>query len=786
MPTQVGKIVKMCVVCGTDVSRLPRTKDPLGRYYCTPCRERAEARVPILSENVQAGPARLVWPWIAGGIAAVVLGIAIPTYLILAGAAKERTALAHYTEMRDAAAAAAHSGDFSSATSQYESILTMAQRDGYSNVSLISEIEAAKQRITDQVAAKRRAEDEDAARIAQALLLKQQAAAAQIGKQKEEAVAADKAIAERTRQENEEKILDAKKNAAYQAQIGAARSELQKGELEKAFALSKDVVQQRPTDSAGLSLVADVSGAIQSSLPFAEAEALNGSQDKVICVACSTDGKYIASATLMDQFVHLWDASTRRELHSVHFDQIIYDLAFSPDAKHLWVCWGFQQFTSIDLSTGTVDKTFGNATVGAMGEGEPLMISSSGNFLVSGGTYADVKWTDEDGVQQMYGYPVSVYHAQTGKLAASLFGHTTPVSCVAFSADESIIASGQQSEPRIILWDKKTGQKLRMIRASDSDRASGFWNCVFSLVFTKDGKRLVGSGDNEVKVFDVATGKCLLTVPKLGLSVPNLILSPDDQRAIIRVNEDHDRVSIRVIDLNTGNELQAIKLKKGVLSTIYGRAIEQSADGLTLFAAGKDGTIRVWQATPSNPWQKEAIAAGRALAANRDAAIASIRKSDDSELAWLKSAINGDAEAAQRDQIVKREAERQQIRADGHKKMAERLLAKETGPGSPRAVAEQVFANSVALEGWDIKSADFVSYAIGLREFATIPAAKDQLLNVNYDITYGTKGGLTLKKGGSVTVQWERTPADIATGDPDRGRWIPINANVGGKDYPVR
>jgi hypothetical protein len=42
-PSGVAGGGKLCSVCGEDVSARPRTKDKHGRYFCTPCYERAIA-----------------------------------------------------------------------------------------------------------------------------------------------------------------------------------------------------------------------------------------------------------------------------------------------------------------------------------------------------------------------------------------------------------------------------------------------------------------------------------------------------------------------------------------------------------------------------------------------------------------------------------------------------------------------------------------------------------------------------------------------------------------------
>jgi len=290
---------------------------------------------------------------------------------------------------------------------------------------------------------------------------------------------------------------------------------------------------------------------------------------------------------------------------------------------------------------------------------------------------------------------------------------------------------------------------------------------------------VVAAGDNQVRVFEVSSGKCLLTIREIGKSARSLLLSPDGQRVVVRVGGERPVNSfLQTYSLADGRLLQTLKPTEPV--TYYDlHDVDQSPNGRLLVAGAYDKSIKVWKAEPATDLEKEAMAVLETLSTDPASALAN--KDDQSELGWLRSAVSGDAEAAELGRVARRNAEQQALLEEGRRNMHERLAAKETGPGSPRTVAESIIKNSAA-----IKDATFVSYAIGLKEYQTLPARKDALLNVNYDFTYVTKGGLIAQKRGSVTVQWERTLDDVASGDPNRGRWIPINVNIGGQDHPIR
>src|SRR6266702_3873816 len=75
----------------------------------------------------------------------------------------------------------------------------------------------------------------------------------------------------------------------------------------------------------------------------------------------------------------------------------------------------------------------------------------------------------------------------------TLSGHTSQVSCVAFSSDGQTMASGS-SDATIKLWNLASGQELRTL-AEHTD-------VVWSVAFRPDGQILAsGSNDNTIKIW---------------------------------------------------------------------------------------------------------------------------------------------------------------------------------------------------------------------------------------------------------------------------------------------
>jgi WD40 repeat protein len=118
-------------------------------------------------------------------------------------------------------------------------------------------------------------------------------------------------------------------------------------------------------------------------------------------------------------------------------------------------------------------------------------------------------------------------------------GHKESVFCLAFSPDGKLLASGSGGQERLIkVWSVADGKLLRELDNPNLKRppkiAQSHPGWVYSLRFTKDGKRLVSAGDAPLNKGYLAVWGCDDGKLLRGLELPlgsfySLAIGPDDQ-----------------------------------------------------------------------------------------------------------------------------------------------------------------------------------------------------------------------------------------------------------------
>jgi eukaryotic-like serine/threonine-protein kinase len=298
-----------------------------------------------------------------------------------------------------------------------------------------------------------------------------------------------------------------------------------------------------------------------------EVMTLPGNEEGILRLAFSPDGRRLAS-TSEDRKVKVWDTNTWREVCT--FDghtKSVYGLAFSPDSR-------------LVASTGRDDKVYvWDAATGAELydlEGKVtnvrpvhLAFSPDGRHLAFGGADSVVK----------------VWDVRIGREVHTLRGHEEAVYSVAFSPDGGLLASAGWDN-KVKVWDLTTGRENFTLEAV-------FLGSPWRVEFSPDG-RLLALADNGstgfVKVYHAASGR--LALPPLEAHTgraASMSFSPDGRRL---ASAGFDK-TVKLWDLATGREVLTLHGHADLVSHVV-----FSPDGRRLASASEDGTVMIWDATP--------------------------------------------------------------------------------------------------------------------------------------------------------------------------------------------
>ena len=284
--------------------------------------------------------------------------------------------------------------------------------------------------------------------------------------------------------------------------------------------------------------------------------------------ALSPDGRTVATGSR--EKIYLWDTVTLSQ-KAMLFESIWgnTNLAFSPDGRTLAseIGWNVRFW---DVATGThksILKTYFGRSTGGL-DSRVIAFSPDGRFFASGSSQKTIQLWLADGRTHI----------------ATLSGHVSRITAITFSPDGQTLASGSDDDS-VRLWNVNT--KTHIITLT------GHTDKILSVAFSPDGKILASAGwDQTIRLWDTMSGEHIRTLVGHTSWITSVAFSPDGKT--LASGGGWADGTVRLWDVDTGIYKATLPIQTYMISGVI-----FSPDGTILLTGNSDGTVLLWDFTPT-------------------------------------------------------------------------------------------------------------------------------------------------------------------------------------------
>jgi len=188
---------------------------------------------------------------------------------------------------------------------------------------------------------------------------------------------------------------------------------------------------------------------------------------------------------------------------------------------------------------------------------------------------------------------VKLWEVETGRELRALSGHSsggvvfTGVTAIAFSPDSKLLAAGS-ADGSVSLWDVQTGNELRFI--SGASGSLGSMAGALRIEFSPNGRMLAAQQFSGIQVWDVASGQ---QIHSLTMETSGFTFTSDSQQLAL-LTKAAGKLQVVFRDMSTERELHAVNLSGEAL---MGRTFARTPEGHLLAATVEKDKVKIWDVT---------------------------------------------------------------------------------------------------------------------------------------------------------------------------------------------